>query len=129
VSPVAAGIRWLAILASAFVALSFLFFAVNQTSTASQNQVKAIGGQGGVEPESATKVPNPPKDVEKLREDENDTFHEFVDDVNDVLVSPFTGIVDSNDIWVRRLVPLALALVIYGLGGLYLARALGLRRW
>jgi hypothetical protein len=129
VSPVAAFVRWLSILASAFVALSFLFFAVNQTSTASQNQVNAIGGQAGVEAESATKVPDPPKAVEKVREKENDKFHEFVDDVDDVLVAPFTGLVDSDQIWVRRLVPLGLALLIYGLGGSYLARAMGLRRW
>jgi hypothetical protein len=44
-------------------------------------------------------------------------------------LSPFTGIVDSKDIWVRRGVPLGFALLIYGIGGLYLARALGLRRW
>ena len=128
-SPIAALIRWLAIFASGFVALSFLFFAVNQTSNASQNQVNAIGGEAGVKAESATKVPDPPKAVEKVRQQENDKFHEFVDDVDDVLLSPFTGIVDSNSIWVRRLVPLGLALLIYGLGGLYLARALGLRRW
>jgi hypothetical protein len=129
VSPVAAFVRWCAIFASAFVTLSFLYFAVNQTSTASQNQVNAIGGTAGVKAESATKVPDPPKNVEKLREQENDKFHEFVDDVDDVLLSPFTGIVDSNSIWVRRLIPLGLALLIYGIGGLYLARAMGLRRW
>ena len=128
-SPVAALVRWLAIFASAFVALSFLYFAVNQTSTASQNQVNAIAGGTGVKAESATKVPNPPKDVEKLREDENDQLHEYVDDVDDVLLSPFTGLVDSDNIWVVRLVPLGLALLIYGIGGLYLARAMGLRRW
>jgi hypothetical protein len=129
VSPVAATVRWLAILASAFVTLSFLFFAVDQTSSASQNQVNAIVGQAGVKAESATKVPNPPKAVEQVREQENDQLHEFVDDVDDVLLSPFTGITDSDNIWVRRLVPLVLALLIYGLGGLYLARAMGLRRW
>jgi hypothetical protein len=129
VSPVASFVRWCAIFASAFVTLSFLYFAVNQTSTASQNQVNAIAGSAGVKAESATKVPDPPKNVEKLREQENDKFHEFVDDVDDVLLSPFTGIVDSNSIWVRRLIPLGLALLIYGIGGLYLARAMGLRRW
>lgn len=122
-------VQWAAILASAFVALSFMFFAVNQTSTASQNQVRAIGGGGGVEPEKATKVPNPDQEIERLREQENDDFHEFVDDVDDVLLAPFTSIVDSDSIWVMRLVPLGLALLIYGLGGMYLARALGLRRW
>ena len=122
-------VQYAAILASAFVTLSFLFFAANQTSTASQNQVKAISGGGGVEPEKATKVPNPPRNVERVREKENDGFHEFVDDVDDVLLAPFTGIFDSDNIWVKRLIPLGLALLIYGLGGMYLARALGLRRW
>jgi hypothetical protein len=129
VSPVAAVVKWLSIIASAFVVLGFLFFAVNQTSTASQNQATAITGGVSVKAESATKVPNPPPAVEKVREGENDKFHEFVDDVNDVLLSPFTGIVDSDNIWVLRLVPLALALLIYGLAGQYLARAMGLRRW
>jgi hypothetical protein len=129
VSPIAAVVRWLSLFACAFVTLSFLYFAVNQTSTASQNQVNSIVGDAGVKAESATKVPDPPRAVEQLREQENDKFHEFVDDVDDVLVSPFTGIVDSDSIWVRRLVPLGLALLIYGIGGLYLARSLGLRRW
>jgi hypothetical protein len=129
VSPVASFVRWASIIASGFVLLSFLFFAVDQTSEASQNQVNAIGGQAGVKAENATKVPDPPPAVEKVREQENDKFHEFVDDVDDVLLAPFTGIVDSENIWVRRLVPLGLALLIYGLGGQYLARAMGLRRW
>jgi len=129
VNPVGTAIRWLSLIACAFVTLSFLFFAVNQTSTASQNSVRGISGEAGVKAESATKVPNPPPAVEQVREKENDKFHEFVDDVNDVLLSPFTGIVDSKDIWVRRLVPLGLALLVYGIGGLYLARAIGFRRW
>ena len=104
-------------------------FLVDQTSDASQNQVNAITGEAGVKAESATKVPNPPAAVEKVREQENDGFHEFVDDVDDVLLAPFTGIVDSDNIWVRRLVPLVLALLIYGLLGQYVARAMGLRRW
>ena len=130
-SPIAAAIRWLSIFACVFVTLSFLYFAVNQTSTASQNQVNAItqGSGSSVKAESATKVPDPPKAVEQVREQENDKFHEFVEDVNDVLLSPFMGIVDSDSIWVVRLVPFGLALLLYGLGGQYLARALGLRRW
>jgi hypothetical protein len=128
-SPIAAVVRWASIIACAFVTLSFLYFAVNQTSNASQNQVNAISGAAGVKAENATKVPNPPPAVERVREQENSKFHEFVDDVDDVLVSPFTGIVDSTNIWVRRLVPLGLALLIYGIGGQYLARAMGLRRW
>ena len=127
---IAALIRWLSIFACAFVVLSFLFFAVNQTSNASQNQVNSItGDKPDVKAEALTKLPNPPKPIEQLRQQENDSFHEFVDDVDDVLVSPFTGLSSSSSIWVRRLIPLGLALLIYGMGGQYLARALGLKRW
>jgi hypothetical protein len=122
-------VRWAALLACAFVTLSFLYFVVDQTSTASKNQANAIDDVPGVKAKSITKLPNPPPTVEKVREQENDSIHEFVDDVDDVLLSPFTGISNSSNIWVRRVIPLALALLIYGLGGLYLARALGLKRW
>lgn len=122
-------LRWAAIISCAFVSLSFLFFAVDQTSKASENQVNQITNDPEVHAENITKLPDPPPAVEKLREAENDDIHEFVDDVNDVLVSPFTGISNSNSIWVRRAIPLGLALLIYGAGGLYLARSAGLRRW
>ena len=128
-SPLAAVVRWASLIACAFVVLGFAFFLVNQTSTASKNQVVAITGGTGVKAESATKVPNPSPAVEKVREQENDPFHEFVDDVNDVLLSPFTGIINSDSIWVIRLFTAGLALLIYGLLGQYLARAMGLRRW
>ena len=126
---IGATVRWLAIFASAFVVLGFLFFATDQTSSASQNQVRAIGGKQGVELKSVTKVPNPEPEVEELRELENDGFHEFVDDVNDILLAPFTGIYDEDNIWLRRIVPGGIALLLYGLFGLYLARAAGMRRW
>ena len=122
-------VRWAALLACAFVTLSFLFFAADQTSTASKNSANQITNDPEVKAESITKLPNPPPAVERAREKENSGFHEFVDDVDDVLLAPFTGISNSSNIWVRRLIPLALALLVYGIGGLYLARAVGLRRW
>lgn len=127
---IASIVRWAALIACAFVTLSFLFFAVNQTSDASKGQVAAIeGGAPPVQAQSVTKLPNPPPKIERLREKENSGVHEFVDDADDILLAPFTGISNSSSIWVRRLIPLALALLIYGLGGLYLARALGLKRY
>jgi hypothetical protein len=126
---IATVLRWAAILASAFVALSFLFFAVDQTSNASKNSVREISGQSNVKAENVTKLPNPPRAVENVREQENDGFHEFVDDVDDVLLAPFTGISNSNNIWLRRSIPALIALLLYGVGGMYLARAAGLRRW
>ena len=127
-SPLALVVRWLSLLACGFVLLSFLFFLVDQTSEASQNQVNAIGGQAGVKVESATKVPDPPAAVEKVREQENDGFHEFVDDVNDVLLGPFSDLIDSDNIWVQRLFATAMALLLYGGVLLFLARAAGMRK-
>jgi hypothetical protein len=126
---IATVLRWAAILASAFVALSFMFFAVDQTSSASQNSVREIAGQSNVKAESVTKLPNPPRAVENVRERENDGFHEFVDDVDDVLLAPFTGISNSDNIWIRRTIPALIALLLYGVVGMYLARAAGLKRW
>jgi hypothetical protein len=126
---IAAVLRWGAIIASSFIALSFLFFAVEQTSNASKNSVAGITGESNVKDQSITKLPNPPRSVEKVRETENDGFHEFVDDVDDVLLSPFTSISNSGDIWIRRIVPGLIALLLYGFLGLYLARAAGLKRW
>jgi hypothetical protein len=122
-------IRWAAILASSFIALSFVFFAADQTSNASKSSVAGITGASNVKQESVTKLPNPPRSVEKLREQENGGFHEFVDDVDDVLLAPFSSITNSNNIWIRRIVPALIALLLYGIGGMYLARAAGLRRW
>ena len=126
---IASVIRWASIFASSVIALSFLFFAVDQTSNASQNSVRAIAGESNVEAESITKLPNPPAAVEKVREKENDGFHEFIDDVDDILLAPFTGISNSDNIWVRRIIPALIGLLLYGVGGMYLARAAGLRRW
>jgi hypothetical protein len=127
---IASVVRWAALIACAFVTASFLFFAADQTSNASKNQVSAISGSvPEVKPESVTKIPNPPAAVEKAREKEDSGLHEFIDDGNDILTAPFDSISSSSNIWARRLIPLALCLLIYGIGGLYLARALGLRRW
>ena len=126
---IASVIRWASILASSAIALSFIFFAADQTSNASQNSVRSIAGESNVKAESVTKLPNPPPAVERAREKENDGFHEFVDDVDDVLLAPFTGISNSDNIWVRRAIPAIIGLLLYGVGGMYLARAAGLRRW
>ncbi|MEA2425463.1 MAG: hypothetical protein QOH13_1873, partial [Thermoleophilaceae bacterium] len=76
---IASVLRWASIIASSVVALSFMFFVVDQTSNASKNSVRSIGGESSVKPESATKLPNPPRPIEKIREREDDSFHEFID--------------------------------------------------
>jgi hypothetical protein len=36
--------------------------------------------------------------------------------VDDVLVSPFTGVVDSNSIWTQRGVPTLIAFLLFAVG-------------
>ena len=58
---------------------------------------------------------HPSPTQEAARERANGKFREAVDDANDVLLGPFTDIVDSNDRWVTHGVPTVLALLLYGL--------------
>ena len=118
-------VRICAIAAASLVALSFLMFAADETGKGSEQQVRSVRGEDApARPTLRVNEPSPPAAVERAREKEHSSFREVVDDANDVLVSPFTGIVDSNDSWVQRLVPGTLALLLYGLGGLLLANAL-----
>jgi hypothetical protein len=58
-----------------------------------------------------------------VREKVHSKPREFVDDVNDVLLSPFAGLTDSSGSkWVRRSIPALIALLVYGFGGGFLAR-------
>ncbi|HEV2723022.1 MAG TPA: hypothetical protein VGV10_00155 [Thermoleophilaceae bacterium] len=122
-------LRTAAITAAFFVALSFLLFAVDQSEEGSANQVEAVDGSSGrTGSESEVDAPAPGREVEDLREARHTGLREVIDDGNDLLVAPFTGVVGSSDIWVERLVPAALALVLYGLGGMLLANFVPRRR-
>ena len=118
-------IRICAITAALFVAFSFALFAVDQAREGSQNQVEKLRDEGGRAPSQARiDQPSPPRDVERFREAQHSSVREFIDDGNDLLLSPFTGLIDSDHVWAQRLVPGVLALVLYGFGGLLLANAI-----
>ena len=112
-------LRYLAIVCSLVVAAGFLMFAIDQTSEASQTSVAQISGSV-----VATTV-DPDPEVEAAREALHGGGRELIDDVNDELLRPFTGITatTSNE-WVRRGVPAGLALLVYGFGLGMLARYL-----
>ena len=60
--------------------------------------------------------------AEKAREREHGKFREAIDDANDVLSKPFAWITeDSSSLWVQRGVTVVLGVVIFGLGGAWLA--------
>jgi hypothetical protein len=118
-------LRLAAIAAAALVALSFLFFAVDQSREGSATQVDSVDdSKSKASSDAAIDVPSPEPRVERAREARHTGIREAVDDADDVLVSPFTGLIDSSNLWIERVVPGALALLLYGLGGMLLANAL-----
>jgi hypothetical protein len=113
---VAGVIRFLAIGTSAVVVLGFFLFAIDEAGKSSDVQITKI--------DEAIAEPTPSPAEEVLRERAHSQGRELIDDANDALLSPFTGWVESGDIWVQRLVPAVLALLAYLLGGLFLANYL-----
>jgi hypothetical protein len=109
-------LRIAASVAALLVIVGFFAFAADETGKASEDQIRKV--------ERAMEAPTPTSSQESLREREHGPVREFIDDANDLLLSPFTGLIDSEDVWVQRLVPGALALLLYGLGGALLANAL-----
>ncbi len=87
------------------IVLSFLLFAADEARSGTQTQLEMLGSEQAAEPAPAN---------ERAREQAHSGPREFVDDANDILVSPFADIVDSDSNWVRRGVPLLIGLALYG---------------
>jgi hypothetical protein len=106
-------IRYIAIAVSAVVLLGFALFAVNEMDKGSQAQQDKVERELGHAPNDLVA---PSAREEAFREAHQGTFHEAVDDANDVLLRPFVDLVDSDNAWVNHGVPALLALLIYGFG-------------
>jgi hypothetical protein len=110
-------LRFAAIVCSLLVVAGWGWFAVDETSAASQQTQAEIAGQ------MATRTPSPDPDAEREREQVHSRAQEWVDDANDVLLRPFSASADgSSSQWVRRSIPALLALIVYGVGLGILAR-------
>jgi hypothetical protein len=110
-------IRWTAILTSVIVALGFLAFAIDEIDRGSKEQQNAVArGLSDLEPDASIANPNPTPAEEKARERAHGPVREAIDDANDVLLAPFSGLVESDNAWVNHGVPTLLALLVYGLG-------------
>lgn len=114
-------IRLCALVTAGIVALSLALFVIDQSGASSENQVRAVQNQSALQEPSDINLPNPTPAAERVREQVHSGAREKIDDADDVLLTPFSGIVGSGSIWAARLVPAALALLLYGLGGLVLA--------
>jgi hypothetical protein len=107
------GLRAIALVSCAVIALSFGLFATEQGRDASEGQVSAVVDPGG--------------SAERQREANHTKARETVDDVNDVLLRPFAAPLDSDNVWVKRGVPTLLGLLAYGFVLLFVARLIKIR--
>jgi hypothetical protein len=110
-----------------FVVASFGLWALNQTSNASSHQANEIApptqttttgadaplGLGNAPAPKAATTAKPAGESQPRR---------FIDSVAHKLESPFDGVVASSNGWVNHIIPLLLALAVYGLGLGFLGR-------
>jgi hypothetical protein len=110
----------MAIAISVVVVLGFALFALDETDKGSKAQ------QAKLERELGTTVApiSPNAADEAVRERNQGTVREGIDDANDVLLGPFVDLVNSKSAWVNHGIPALLALLIYGVGLGFLANAL-----
>ena len=96
---------------------SFVLFAVNQTSSASTHQQESLNGAATTNPAPANSSPRHVGSV-----------HKAIDDATNELTSPFSGVTaGSSNEWVLRGGKLLFALLVYGFGLGFLARAIRVR--
>ena len=112
-------LRSAAVMCSLIVVAGWGWFAIDETAQASTKTQQEIAGR------AATQTVDPSPDLERSREKVQGSVHEGIDDANDVLLRPFTAVVDGQPSkWMRRTVPAVLALMVYGFGLGLLARFL-----
>src|SRR5437764_1783318 len=114
-------LRVAAVLAVAFVLaglLGFLTDEVRDSSQASTTRITVFNPTTQKSKIVDITQPDPPADVERAREKKHSGAREFIDDVGDVLMSPFSWVAGGSRAWVQRLVDSGLALLIYGALGL-----------
>jgi hypothetical protein len=113
---IARAVTWVSTLASIVLVVSFAMFAIDQSRDASEQQVAKLGSRVDASDDASANVnqADPSPRAERARERKHGDVREAIDDVNDVLVAPFAGIVDSDSIWVQRGVPTLIALLLFG---------------
>ena len=110
-------LRTAAIVLSLLVIAGWGLFAAGEARSASEQTSTQIEGR------RAARTVDPSPDVERDRERAHSDAREVVDDVNDVLLAPFAALAaEAGSRWVRRSVPAAVALLLYGFGLAVLAR-------
>jgi hypothetical protein len=110
-------IRILAVVACLFIIAGLIGFLTDEVRDTSKVQATRIQDPGSGQVVTQTvdiTEPSPPASVERLREQEHTSGREVIDDVNDVLLGPFTFLIPGSEPWVKRLLYSALGLFVYG---------------
>lgn len=111
-------IRLASLVICAIVIASFAIFALDQTKTASKHQTEEVTGAPGATAKSSA------ASGASARAHEG-SLHKAIDNASDDFTSPFAGVVSgSSSEWLTRGVKLLLALLVYGVGVGFVARAL-----
>ena len=110
-------VRLFSILAVAFIVAGLIGLLTDEVRDTSKVQSTRIvdPGTGAVVTKTIDiEQPAPSLEIEKVRQEEHTGGREFIDDVGDVLMNPFTFLIEDSDGAVRRLLYSALALILYG---------------
>jgi hypothetical protein len=109
---------WVSTIAALVLVASFGMFAIDQARDGSKQQVAKLGAE--IEPSDAKANVNqaaPSARTEREREKLHSGPREAIDDVDDVLVAPFSSVTqDADSIWVQRGIPTLIALLLFGVG-------------
>lgn len=110
-------LRLASLVICAIVIASFAIFALDQTKTASKRQTEELTSG----PAAAAKSSAAARASAKAHEG---SLHKAIDNASNEFTSPFAGVVSgSNSEWLTRGVKLFLALLVYGVGVGFVARA------
>jgi hypothetical protein len=117
-------VRICSVVAVLFIVAGLIGFLVDEVRDTSRVQATVIPDPGtGVVVTKTVDIsqPDPPPAIEAARQKQHTSGREFIDDVGDVLMSPFTWIASGISPAGQRLLYSALALLVYGLLGQILA--------
>jgi hypothetical protein len=119
-SGMASLLRLVAVIASTLILLSFFAFASDEAGKGSKEQEAKLAQE--------LQEPAPAPSTERERERRHGPVREKIDDGNDMLVAPFSGVITSTSLWTERIVTGLLALLTYGVGLTMLANFLPRRK-
>jgi hypothetical protein len=111
-------VRVISVAAVVFVVAGLLGFLTDEVSSSSKSSATRITRLEDGQPQAVTvdiSQPDPPADIERVREADHTKAREVIDDVNDGLFRPFSWIGRHRAPWVQRLISTGLALLFYGL--------------